>query len=105
MLVDKVNEAKMIVESNSQVITSLRDYYKTLEESEDFPLRASCRGGIRAFIAKLDYKIVDFKMHAARADLLLRNSDDLKNIVSSLLYIRKLSNDKQRCSSSFKAKR
>jgi hypothetical protein len=89
MLVDKVNEAKMIVESNSQVITSLRDYYKGLQDSEDFHLRISCRSDIHAFITRLNYMIADFKMHVARADLLLRNTDDLKNLVSKVLFLYK----------------
>lgn len=71
----------MILESNSQVITSLREYYKVLQESDDFPLAITCKGEIYAFLTKLSYVVSDLKMHVARADLMLKIMNDRKDLV------------------------
>jgi hypothetical protein len=81
-LADRVNEAKLIMESNCQVMGSIRDYYRHLVDVDEFPLRITCRGDVNAFITKLNYLTADIKMHIARADLLLRMTDDRKNLVS-----------------------
>jgi hypothetical protein len=87
VLADKVNEAKMVIEANSQVMASLRDYYSALKDSMDFTLSTACRGEITAFLTKLNHMIGDLKMHCSRAELMIRLTDDRKALVRFLLRL------------------
>ena len=80
---DKANEVIMVLESNADVMASLRSYYQTLRKNQDFPLRAGCGDTIQAFAAQVDDMIYDFKMQISRARLLVKIVNDRKELVSS----------------------
>jgi hypothetical protein len=87
ILADKANEAKMVMEANSQVMTSLRDYYKDLAHSTDLALTIACKGEMTSFLTKLGHMIADFKMHTSRAELMIRITGDRKDLVRCLLTL------------------
>jgi len=80
-LEDKVNEAIMVLEANSDVITSLRRFYERLIENTDFPLRTACREDVLSFATQLDDMIYDSKMQITRAKVLVRITEDRKTLV------------------------
>ena len=87
ILADKANEAKMVMEANSQVMTSLRDYYEDLTHSPDFTLKTACRGEMTSFLTKLNHMMADFKMHVSRAELMIRITGDRRDLVCRLLRL------------------
>ena len=80
---DKINEAIMVLEANTDVVTSLRDFYKRLVENKDFDLKAKCEEDIIAFAAQVDDMIYDSKMQIARAKVLVKITADRKSLVRS----------------------
>ena len=79
---DKANEIIMVLESNVDVMTSLRLYYEALKENPDFPLKSECGDDIRSFAAQVNDIISDFKMQISRAKLLVRIVNDRKELVN-----------------------
>jgi hypothetical protein len=77
----------MVMEANSQVMTSLRDYYEDLTHSPDFTLRTASRGEMTSFLTKLNHMMADFKMHVSRAELMIRITADRKDLVCRLLRL------------------
>ncbi|KAJ9656960.1 hypothetical protein H2201_008363 [Coniosporium apollinis] len=80
---DKTNEAIMILEANLDVMTSLRGFYEALLKNKAFPLttETACFDGVNMFAAQINNMIHDFKMHIARAKLLIRISADRKSLI------------------------
>jgi hypothetical protein len=78
---DKINEAIMVLEANADVLTSLRDYYKRLLEHKYFDLKTTCHQDIEEFATQLDDMLYDSKMQVARAKILVKITEDRKNLV------------------------
>lgn len=76
----------MILEANLDVLSSLRGFYKDLRQNEDFDstLRTNCRGDISRFIALVDDFSHDFNMQIKRSKLLVKITNDRKELVRSL---------------------
>ena len=81
---DDANEVVMVLESNCDVMTSLRSYYEGLRDNADFPLKSPCNNDIRYFAAQVDDMIYDFRMQISRAKLLVKIVSDRKELVSVL---------------------
>lgn len=77
----------MILEANVDVMSSLREFYKALLESNSFPLTTvpTCSDGVNTFEAQINNMIYSFKMHIARAKLLIRISAARKSLVSIIM--------------------
>jgi Mg2+ and Co2+ transporter CorA len=71
----------MILEANTDVLTSLRKFYQNLLRSKDFGLKTACKGDIVAFADEVDVMIYDSRMHIARAKVLVRITADRKSLV------------------------
>lgn len=84
---DKTNEAIMVLEANSDVLSSIRKFYERLLENKDFPLQASCREDILEFSMQVEDMIYDSKMQIARAKVLVQITEDRKTLVSHSLII------------------
>ena len=84
---DQVNEAVMVLESNADVMESLRQYYSGLKDNADFPLRTTCSDDIRNFAAQVGDMVSDFKMQTTRARLLVRNVSDRKELVRVTFFL------------------
>jgi len=83
---DKANEAMMVLEANVEVLLSLQGFYERLVKRKDFPkpLRDSCEEGLLNFVAQLQDRIYDSKMHISRTKLLVRITADRKSLVGLL---------------------
>jgi len=84
-LEDKTNEAIMVLETNSDVLTSIKQFYERLVENKEFGLRTQCREDVATFAMQVDDMIYDSRMQTARAKVLSRITDDRKILVSLLL--------------------
>lgn len=79
---DKANEVIMVLESNADVMTSLRLYYEGLKDNAGFTLKSQCSGDISSFSARVEDIVYDFKMQISRAKLLVKIIGDRKELVS-----------------------
>lgn len=71
----------MLLESNADVMTALREYYLKLLENGDFPLRTDCQKDVQNFAADMEDNIVWIKMQVRRLNLLAEIINDRKNLV------------------------
>ena len=80
---DKANELHLILESNSNVLAELKQYYQTVMLSEHTPLavRQECVEDISRFENRLASISNDLKMQQSRTKTLLRLLADRKNLV------------------------
>lgn len=78
---DEVNQAIMVLEANTDVLTSLRDFYKRLIDNKDFDLKQDCEEDIIEFATQIDNMIYDSKMQIARAKVQAKNTADRKNLI------------------------
>ncbi|KAH7390459.1 hypothetical protein BKA66DRAFT_568404 [Pyrenochaeta sp. MPI-SDFR-AT-0127] len=80
---DKANEAVMVLEANSDILSSIRRFYTNLVARKDFPgsLKAACEEELAIFLSQLDEIINDFHMQIARAKLLVNIISDRKELV------------------------
>lgn len=80
---DKANEAVMVLEANTEILSSIRKFYTDLVARKDFPatLQAACEEELAVFLSQLDEIINDFRMQIARAKLLVNIISDRKELV------------------------
>ena len=71
----------MILEANTDVLTSLRDFYKRLADNNDFDLKLDCEVDILEFAIQIDDMIYDSKMQISRAKVQVKITADRKNLV------------------------
>lgn len=81
LLKQNTNQATMLLESNADVMTALREYYLKLLENGDFPLRTDCQKDVQNFAADMEDNIVWIKMQVRRLNLLAEIINDRKNLV------------------------
>lgn len=74
----------MVLEANSDVLTSIRKFYERLIENSEFELSTACSEDVTAFAMQVDDMIYDSRMQIARAKVLARITDDRKTLVHSL---------------------
>ena len=82
---DKANEIIMALESNGDVMSSLRLHYASLKENPDFDRRSGREDDIQAFGGALEDMVYDFKMQITRVKLLVKILNDRKDLVSELI--------------------
>ncbi|CAJ2508545.1 Uu.00g135710.m01.CDS01 [Anthostomella pinea] len=80
---DKVNEAVMVMESNINILTSLRSSYKTLVEDPEFPAadQGACQKAFKRFTTRMDEFIFDLRTQTDRGKVLSKLAADRKAIV------------------------
>jgi len=78
---EKTNEAIMVMETNTDVLGSIRQFYERLLANPDFTLALYCREDVLTFASQIDDMIYDAKMQIARAQVLVRITADRKNLV------------------------
>ena len=79
---DKANEAAMMLQSNVDVVTALKNYYAGLSTDEKFPLRQDCQRNIVAFAADIDKITSWLRTQILRVKLLADIIADRKELVS-----------------------
>lgn len=74
----------MVLEANVDVMKSLCKFYIDLKTNRHFPkrLKDECGEDIQAFVAQVEDMIYDLKMQIARATVLVKITNDRKEIVS-----------------------
>ena len=85
---DDANQVVMVLESNCDVMTSLRSYYEGLKDNADFPLKSTCKNDVRHFAAQVDDMIYNFRMQISRAKLLVKIVSDRKELVRVLILVK-----------------
>ncbi|PGH11425.1 hypothetical protein AJ80_07103 [Polytolypa hystricis UAMH7299] len=80
---DKINEAVMAMDSNTEVISALQKFYASLTARKDFPesLKGENEDDLTAFDTQLGDLINDFKIQISRARLLVNITRDRKELV------------------------
>ncbi|KAE9966408.1 hypothetical protein BLS_007031 [Venturia inaequalis] len=80
---DKINEIVMVLEANVDVMKSLCKFYTDLWTNRHFPqdLKDSCGEDILTFTAQVEDMMYDLKMQIARARVLLKITNDRKEII------------------------
>jgi len=80
---EKANEAVMVLEANSGVLSSLHRFYMNLFSRKDFPsnLRTICEDDVNDFHSQLHEIISDCIMQVSRAKLLVNIISDRKELV------------------------
>ncbi|EPE32642.1 hypothetical protein GLAREA_07776 [Glarea lozoyensis ATCC 20868] len=87
---DRAKEAIMVLETNTDVLISIRDFYIRLMNPlkiKDFDLatNTTCQESVNAFATKIDDMISDSRMQIARAKLLTQIAADRKNLIIQFL--------------------
>lgn len=77
----------MVLEANSDVLTSIRKFYERLIENSEFELSTVCSEDVAAFAMQVDDMIYDSKMQISRAKVLARITDDRKTLVHSPCFL------------------
>jgi hypothetical protein len=80
-----VNKTIMVLESNSEIMTALQEFYQSLAEDPSFPVsetqRKICCETIKRFSSQLGQLIYDIKAQISRGKILSKQVMDSKNIV------------------------
>lgn len=78
---ERVSQVVLVLESNVNILHSLRRFYTQLGQNKDFQARNSCSDDIDVFSNKLDYIMDDFKLQVSRAKALLKTLSDRTELV------------------------
>lgn len=78
---ENTNQATMLLESNADVMTALREYYLKLLENGGFALRTDCRKDVQEFASEMEANIVCIKMQVRQLNLLAETINDRKSLV------------------------
>ena len=81
---DRVNEAIMIMKTNSEVLASLRTFYLELVKELSLQWVVECREAISEFASHLNEMIYDLNMHIARGNFLVKISEDRRGLMRNL---------------------
>jgi hypothetical protein len=81
---ERVNECILVLRLNINVVTQLKDYYRSLILSDELPqdIRDNCRQDMTRFERRIDGVVGDFNLQIIRAEGLLRLLADRKALVS-----------------------
>jgi hypothetical protein len=84
-LEEKTNGTLLVLESNINILSEVKQYYESIIGSEDFPktIKLACARDITKFTRTTDGIINDLRMQSSRTKMLLRLLTDRKSLVSS----------------------
>jgi hypothetical protein len=87
-LEDDVNTAIVVLESNAEIMTRLRNFYQALVEEAEFPSveRDACRHYVRNFASQMDEIIYEHNMQISRGKAIAKLVADRKQIVGRTLF-------------------
>lgn len=78
---ERVSEVILVLESNVDIMSSLRRFYTKLCENKNFDARISCVDDVDVFTNKVDYMVDDFKLQIGRAKALVKLLGDRTELV------------------------
>jgi hypothetical protein len=81
---EKINEALLVLRSNMKILTNIKQYYRSLLISGDFPkeIKDGSAKQINHFQSSIDNTINDLEMQQSRAEMLLSTVTNRKNMVN-----------------------
>jgi hypothetical protein len=85
---EETRQATMLLESNADVMTALREYYVKLLDNADFLLRTDCRQNIQDFAVDVESEIVLIRMQVRRLGLLAGTISERQDQVCSMHFQR-----------------
>jgi len=87
-LEEKANETLLVLESNINILSEVRQYYHEIVASKEFPadIRSLCVRDLAKFERNVTSIINDLQMQLSRTKMLLRLLTDRKTLVSSNWY-------------------
>jgi hypothetical protein len=88
ILEDKINELKMVVNGNVEVMSALADYYVQLVAHADWSLPTSSGLNVQMFSKQVKSAIYDLKIQSSRADALARHAKERKLLVSVTIALK-----------------
>lgn len=80
-LEESTNEAVMVLEGNSDILSSLKRFYEGLRTNDRFPLKTSASEELASFASQIDSFIYDSKLQIARGKLLANIVSARKSII------------------------
>ena len=85
-LEEKANETLLVLKTNMNVLTEMRQHYQYLVGCEDWPqdLQAGCKGDVFRFGKRITVVESDHKMQQWRVESLLRLIADRKSLVTTI---------------------
>lgn len=78
---ETANKTMVHLESNINVLGSLKSFYSDLGNNMDFTLREECRGDLQGFLRQIQEVINDVTLQTKRAGLLVRIASYRKALV------------------------
>ena len=86
---EKADEAILVLHTNINVLTELKQHYSLLTDSEEWPeeLRSSCKADIARFDRRVTKVENDLGMQKLRAETLVRLLANRKSLVKSVFYV------------------
>jgi hypothetical protein len=78
---ESANKVSMHLESNTEVLKKLEQFYKDLDSNINFPLRQDCHGNLLSFVRQLQEVINDLVLQTKRAKLLMRVTSHRKTLI------------------------
>lgn len=84
---EKANEAVLVLNQNINILSQLRQYYRSLSKRKDFPkdLANSCEDTIDDFELRVGGLEHDMQMQISRLETLLRLLEDRKTLVKQIM--------------------
>jgi hypothetical protein len=81
---EKANETLLVLKTNINVLTELREHYRFIVDSEYFPqeLNSKCKGDVLRFDKRIAVVANDHRMYQSRVETLVRLLDARKNLAS-----------------------
>lgn len=80
---DKIDDAVLALEANTEIMIALADFYESLNNYADFDLGLNCGRDMARFSVQIKYMISRMRMQMARAKLLATTMAARKSLVSS----------------------
>ncbi len=89
LIEEQANEALLVLKTNGNVMSELREYYSSVMQSEDCPpdMRQHCKDRFAHFGSRIASAQHDLRMQQSRVETLLRLLADRKTLVWGLLLV------------------
>lgn len=86
---EKVNETLLVLKINVNVLTELRQYYRSVCESDGWPdgLKLKCKGDFSRFERRIIIVEKDLRMQQSRGETLIRLAADRKSLVCHARWV------------------
>ena len=90
-IAEKANEAVLVLKQNSNVLTQLKKYYRSISRINDFPknLGNNCDSAVASFELRIEGLENDIQTQLLRLETLMRLLEDRKALVNQIIQLGK----------------